>query len=84
MGDLIEFPSDHMFKAFGPQGDAFPGAVFVAVREVVPVDLEAMEVRPSSKGTYQCVSITVRLQSYEQLKSVYSALRGIAGLKYLL
>lgn len=84
MSDLIEFPSDHMFKAFGPRGEAFPRAVYLAVQQIVPVSLDAMKVRPSSKGAYQCVSITVRLQSYEQLKATYAALRGVPGLKYLL
>ncbi len=84
VSELIEFPSDHIFKAFGPRGEAFPGAVYLAVQQITPVALDAMKVRPSSKGTYQCVSITVRLQNYQQLKAVYAALKGVPGLKYLL
>jgi hypothetical protein len=83
---LIEFPCDYMFKAFGPNDPdgVFLQAVRTAVSAVQPVPLDAIRMRASSGGKYLCVTVLVRLHSYEQLRAIYSALRLVADLKYLL
>ncbi len=83
---LLQFPCDFIFKAFGPNGESgrFTQAVHEAVSRVTPVPLDALKVRPSSKGTYVCVSVLVRLQSFEQLRDIYAELRQVEGLNYLL
>lgn len=83
--ELIEFPCDFVFKAFGPaepEGD-FPGRVRRAVDKVLPVALDAMKSRTSSGGKYLCVSVLVRLQSYSQLAAIYGELQKVEGLTYL-
>ncbi|PLX96926.1 MAG: DUF493 domain-containing protein [Desulfuromonas sp.] len=84
--ELLNFPCDHIFKAFGPaeQGDLFVAAVRQAVETVVPLSLDALKVRASNGGRYQCVSVIVMLQSAEQLEAIYLALRQVAGITYLL
>lgn len=82
--ELLSFPCHYEYKAFGPAADSFSLQVQSAVAAVVPVSRDAMRSRPSSGGTYQCVSVLVTLQSREQLEAVYAALRTIDGLKYLL
>jgi len=84
--ELIEFPCHFEFKAFGPGGDdsRFCDHVQTAVSTVVQVSRQAMRVRPSSGGKYQCVSVLATLQNRTQLEAVYAALREIDGLKYLL
>ncbi len=83
---LLQFPCDYIFKAFGPNdGDGnFAAAVKEAVETVLPVSLDAIRERPSSNGTYLCVSVVVRLHNIDQVHSIYTALQGISGLKYLL
>lgn len=82
---LLTYPCPFEYKAFGPGDDAgFPDRVQAAVASVVPVARQAMRMRPSSGGRYQCVSVLVTLQNRTQLEAVYSALRKIDGLKYLL
>jgi putative lipoic acid-binding regulatory protein len=82
--ELLQFPCDYMFKAFGPNEDRFTDAVRKAVSTHVPVSLDAVRTRPSREGTYLCVSILVRLHNFDQLKEVYNQLRKVHGLKYLL
>ena len=84
--ELLEFPCDHIFKAFGPNDPdgRFVAAVRAAVDETVPVPLDALKVRTSGEGTYVCVSTLVRLLNFDQLKSIYAALQRVEGLRYLL
>lgn len=82
----INFPCHFEFKAFGPGEDSevFFNRVHRAISTVVPLSKHAMKSRQSSKGKYQCVSALVTLQNRSQLDAVYSALRKIDDLKYLL
>lgn len=82
--ELLEFPCDFMFKAFGPNEESFRDAVRQAISEIIPVPLDAVRSRPSREGTYVCVSVLVRLHNFGQLKAIYQVLRGVEGLKYLL
>jgi len=84
--ELIEFPCHFEFKAFGPGGDdsRFDDQVLAAICTVVQASRQAMRIRPSSGGKYQCVSVLVTLQSRPQLEAVYAALRDIEDLKYIL
>lgn len=82
--ELFEFPCDHMFKAFGPNDEDFYVAVRTAVSSIIPVPLDAMKTRTSSKGAHQAVTVLVRVLNYSQLLSIYTALKGVPGLRYLL
>lgn len=84
--ELLEFPCDYPFKAFGandPDG-AFHLAVRVAIGAVTPVSLDAVKLSRSAGGTYLCVTVVVRLRNFQQFEAIYSALRRVEGLKYLL
>ena len=84
--ELLEFPCHFEFKAFGPGDDdeIFLAKVLNAISTVVPVSRQAMKSRPSSAGKYQCVSALVTVQNRTQLEAIYTALRNIDDLKYLL
>jgi putative lipoic acid-binding regulatory protein len=84
--ELLTFPCDHVFKAFGADDGTgrFLQRVKASVCEVVPVSGDAIKARRSSQGAYLCVSVIVRLSNFEQLSRIYAALRGVEGLKYLL
>jgi putative lipoic acid-binding regulatory protein len=84
--ELLQFPCDYLFKAFGPsdpEGD-FTRRVQAAVTRVTPLPLDGIRVRSSSRGTYLCVTAVVRLQNFDQLTAIYAALRQVEGLRYLL
>jgi len=84
--ELFEFPCDHLFKAFGDNDveGTLVRAVRAAVEEVLPVSLDAIKLSQSSSGTYLCVTVMVRLHNFQQLEAIYSSLRRVEGLKYLL
>jgi putative lipoic acid-binding regulatory protein len=74
---LIEYPSDFPIKIMGPTHDEFAPTMFRLVREHDPLFTEAMmEVRPSGKGNYLGLTVTVRATSREQLDNLYRALSG--------
>ena len=80
----IQFPCDHIFKAFGPNDGEFFAAVRLAVASVTPVAGDAMKVRLSSDGRHQSVSVLVRLHNLQQLHGIYAALKEVPRLNYLL
>jgi hypothetical protein len=84
--ELMTFPCHFEFKAFGPgdKGNHFCDQVLRAVSTVVPASRQAMRTRSSSGGKYQCVTVLVTLQNRNQLEAVYTALREIDDLRYLL
>jgi putative lipoic acid-binding regulatory protein len=81
---LIDFPCFYEFKAFGEAGDDFPNAVLASVATLIPVSRDAMKIRNSSGGRYQCVTLVAELHNSEQLKSIYAVLRQVDGIRYIL
>lgn len=87
IAELMDFPCDHVFKAFGPGtegGTSFTANVHQAVCEVVAVPLDALRSRQSSQSGYVCVSVVVRVVNADQVEGIYSALKRVEGLMYLL
>lgn len=82
--ELVDFPCDYIFKAFGPNNEDFFAAVRSAVGKTIFAPLDGIKIRSSNKGEYQCVTVVVRLHHVEQLKAIYSDLQQLAELKYLL
>lgn len=84
--ELLDFPCDYMFKAFGPASDEerFEQRVVAAVRKVVDVSADGVKCRQSSGNTYLAVTVLVRLVNRDQLEQIYAELRGLDGLKFLL
>ena len=69
---MIEYPTEYVFKAMGLLG------ISARIRELVegivgPLSDDAFAERPSSKGRYVSVSVSVRLLDEEQRKRVYQA-----------
>jgi hypothetical protein len=86
LSELMEFPCDYLFKAFGPAAaeDGFERAVHRAVCSIVPVPLDAVRPRTSSGGQYLCVTVLVRVHAFAQIEAIYAALRQVENLKFLL
>lgn len=87
IADLLEFPCDHVFKAFGPGTDGgvtFSAKVHQAVCEVVVVPLDSLKLRQSRQSGYVCVSVVVRVVNADQVEGIYSAIKRVEGLLFLL
>ena len=75
----MDYPARFTYKMMGDNTQAFRdsvNAVFV-LKEV----LEIQE-RKSSSGRYVSLSITVDVENYGELASIYEMISGIEGLKY--
>ncbi|MFT5643560.1 MAG: putative lipoic acid-binding regulatory protein [Janthinobacterium sp.] len=72
---LIEYPSDFPVKVMGPTHIDFAATIVQVVLEFDPTFHEGkMESRPSGKGNYTGLTVTVRAVSREQLDALYQAL----------
>lgn len=82
---LIEYPSDFPIKIMGAMQDDFAQTMVELVQRHDP-DFHAskMTMRPSSKGNYLALTVTVRATSREQLDTLYRELSSHAMVKVVL
>lgn len=72
---LIEYPSDFPIKVMGPTHAEFAATIVAVVTGFDPTfHAGRLEVRPSAKGNYTGLTVTVRATSRDQLDALYSAL----------
>ncbi len=82
---LIEYPSDFPIKIMGAMHDAFAQTMVEVVTLHDPTfHAGKMDMRPSSKGTYLSLTVTVRATSREQLDNLYRELSGHPMVKVVL
>ncbi len=83
--ELLEFPTAFAFKAIGRHALVLPDRALTAVRGVLgsqrPVGLRT---RLSRNGTYISVTLSARIESADELRAVYAALRTVDGVVTLL
>lgn len=80
---LFEFPCEFPVKAMGKNCDELEAAVIEIMNRHVP-DLGegAIKMRPSSKGTYVAITITIQAQSKAQLDAIYMDLTACEFVAY--
>ena len=72
---LIEYPSDFPIKVMGAKHEDFAATIIDVVLEFDPTfHIGRMEVRPSAKGNYIGLTVTVRAINRAQLDDLYRAL----------
>ncbi len=82
---LITYPCDFPIKIMGATQDAFAQTMLDVVRLHDPdFDSGRMEMRPSAKGNYLSLTVTVRATSREQLDNLYRALSAHPMVKVVL
>lgn len=82
---LIEYPCPFPIKVMGARHDDFLAAMIALAREFDPAfDAALIEMRESSGGRYQSVTLTITATSREQLDSFYRALTGHPLVKVVL
>ncbi|MCG2585194.1 DUF493 family protein [Massilia sp. TS11] len=83
--DLIEFPSDFPIKVMGAAHVDFAATIVEVVTAHDPTfHAGRLESRPSSKGNYTGLTVTVRATSREQLDNLYRALSAHPMVKIVL
>jgi putative lipoic acid-binding regulatory protein len=82
---LIVYPSEFPIKIMGAMHDAFAETIVEVVTIHDPTfHAGKMDMRPSSKGTYLSLTVTVWATSREQLDNLYRALSGHPMVKVVL
>lgn len=72
---LLSFPMDFPVKIMGAAVPEFRERVLeIVLRHAPDLDTEAVEERPSAKGRYLGLTVTVKAQSREQLDALYREL----------
>jgi putative lipoic acid-binding regulatory protein len=72
---LIEYPSDFPIKVMGATHPDFAATIVDVVLEFDPsFHIGRLEERPSAKGNYTGLTVTVRATSRAQLDDLYRAL----------
>lgn len=69
---LLKFPCDFTIKVFGLGSDEFEAAVLVIIHKHAPnLSGRAIQSRASESGKYRALSITIHVDSKEQLDNIY-------------
>jgi putative lipoic acid-binding regulatory protein len=83
--ELIEFPTTYVFKAIGRHTLPFAGRVLEVARGALGDEREIeLRTRLSRQGAYVSVTLLTRLESADELRAVYAALRTVEGVITLL
>jgi len=69
---LIEFPCEFPVKVMGKTHEDFEACVnIIFSRHVSDFNENQIKVRPSGKGNYSAITVTIQAQSQEQLDNIY-------------
>jgi len=81
----LEFPCAFPIKAMVESGPAARAAVLAELARQVRFDPASdVRVRPSRNGRFESITITVQVESRDQLESLYQALRQLDVVKMML
>lgn len=71
--ELLDFPCMQTFKVMGVAHEHLPDHVIGCLQQHAPGDYRPT-VKPSSKGNYHSVSVSVRVTSKEHMELIYTEL----------
>ncbi|MBD3584655.1 DUF493 family protein [Salinimonas sp. HHU 13199] len=81
--ELLDFPTFQTFKVLGVAHDDLPGQVVACLQEHAPGDYSPA-VKPSAKGNYHSVSVSVKVTSKEHMETIYTELAKIELVRVVL
>ena len=81
--DLLEFPCKFTYKAVGLAHEQLPELVLEVIQRHAPGDYTPA-VKPSGKGNYHSVSVSITATSIEQVETLYKELGDIEIVRMVL
>jgi len=81
--ELVDFPCHFTFKVMGVAVDDLPEQIIAVLQQHAPGDYSPT-VKPSSKGNYHSVSISVKVESQQHIETLYQSLADIDDVRYVL
>ena len=81
----IEFPCAYPIKVMGLASDDFEQDILALVQRHAPeVGEEHIKVRPSNKGNYLAITVTIEATGIEQLSVLFEDLKAHSSVKMVL
>lgn len=79
------FPEDYEFKVIGPNDVAFVARVTQTVVNVMGKDTDiSLRTRESSSKNHLSVTVECKIEKAEQVIEIYSVLKQLEGVKFML
>ncbi|WP_026960697.1 MULTISPECIES: DUF493 family protein YbeD [Aliagarivorans] len=81
--ELMEFPCDFTLKIMGVNNDTLEQQVLEVIQRLAPGDYSPKS-KPSSKGNYVSLTLSVRVTNAEQVESLYREVGAIEDVRHVL
>jgi putative lipoic acid-binding regulatory protein len=81
--ELLEFPCVQTFKVMGVADPKLPEHVITCLQEHAPGDYSP-NIKPSSKGTYHSLSLSVKVTSKEHMETIYTEISSLELVRVVL
>ncbi|TDF42366.1 DUF493 family protein [Alteromonadaceae bacterium M269] len=81
--ELLEFPCLQTFRVMGLADPTLPDQVVACLQTHAPGDYNPT-VKPSSKGNYHSVTVSVKVTSKEHMELVYTELSALDIVRFVL
>lgn len=81
--ELLDFPCNLNFKIMGVANDSLTDDVLAVIQQHAPGDYKPQQ-RPSSKGNYVSLSVSVIVTSKEHIELLYRELSALEDVRYVL
>jgi putative lipoic acid-binding regulatory protein len=81
--EFLEFPCPFTFKIMGLANVSLTDQVIAKLQAIVPGDYSP-KVKPSSKGTYESITIVATVGSKEDIEQIYTEVGGLEDVRYVL
>lgn len=78
------FPGEYVIKAFGPGTEGFHRDVAQSAHNVVGAGNVQTSVRETRSGHKSCVTVTIQVQTVDDVIATYEALHTVVGLFFML
>lgn len=83
LNELLEFPCSFTYKVMGTAKPELVDQVVEVIQRHAPGDYSP-EVKPSSKGNYHSVSVTINATHIEQVETLYEELGALEHVRMVL
>ena len=82
--ELVEFPSVFTFRVVAAAAHDLADRCAALVSEAVGRAHDALHQQPSKNGNYHSVRVAIRVESADEIRAAYTALKTVDGVKLLL
>ena len=83
LNELLEFPTSFTYKVMGVAEPELVDDVMAVIQRHAPGEYSPV-VRPSSKGNYHSISVTITATHIEQIENLYSELGDLNRVRMVL